>query len=566
MEEPDRDRVEEIFHEARKLPVDQRQAFVERAADGDPALIQTVLDLLKTHAPNNILDDRIDIGLRSISDKLEGQTIGERYFIERQLGDGGMSRVYVARDRNVNNRAVVIKVLSQELLEHPYALQKFEQEVEALLRINHAGVVDVFDKGILKDGRPYFVMQFINGGHLRPQIPANEGMNLERAASILRQLGAALNHVHENGVFHRDLKPENILLRRGTDSIVLIDFGIARVTDSAVAPTTTHGPSAGTLKYMSPEQLRGEQVTAASDIYSMAVIAYEMVTGRRPFNPNSEAELLDQQRKGVDLKPRALRRTLPPKAEKLILDALSFKPAARHQNAKQFGDSLANALIAAPVVPTIPWSKVIRAALVIMIGVMIFLGIYMFIYAPPPPTPNRSFNYSLTVQRMRDGQPYQQPFKSHGEETYVTGDQFQLTVSTPVPAYLYIFHESPPGQELTSFKLIFPRRSTNNGFAGLGADQSVQSDWIAFRGPAGAENFWFVWSTSPVTELDSATIEAFEDPEGGLTAQTLVAVREYLKTREAEIKPITYNYNANKNAVVRGKHDLLVSQAQFKHR
>src|ERR1044072_7864440 len=119
-------------------------------------------------------------------------------------------------------------------------------------------------------------MQYEEGQTLRPQIPT-EGKNLKEDSSILRQIRAAPAHVHTKGIFHRDLKPENILIKRDTDSVVLLDFGIAKVKDSVVAPSTAHGASVGTLLYMSPEQLRGEDVTAASDIYSMRVIAYEQI-------------------------------------------------------------------------------------------------------------------------------------------------------------------------------------------------------------------------------------------------------------------------------------------------
>ena len=116
-------------------------------------------------------------------------------------------------------------------------------------------------------------------------------MNLERSAKILRKIGAAIEAEQKKGIFNRDIKPENILLRRGTGSVVLIDFCIAKVTDSLVAPTSTNGQTAGTLVYMSPEQLRGENVTAATDIYSMAVIAYEIVTGRSPFKTTSQNKI-----------------------------------------------------------------------------------------------------------------------------------------------------------------------------------------------------------------------------------------------------------------------------------
>ena len=563
MIKPDWDRIQEIYHEAGRLPSSERRAFVEKAAGNDTVLAREVMHLLARDGESFLKPLAINLPFTSSADNLVGATIGERYFIKRELGHGGMSRVYFARDLKVNCKNVVVKVLSQELIEHSYARQKFEQEVEALSRIRHTGVVEVFDKGELHDSRPYFVMQFIDGEDLRSQITSG-GMNLERAASILKQMGAALEHVHENGVFHRDLKPENIMLRRGTDSVVLIDFGIAKVMDSVVAPTTTDGHSAGTLMYMSPEQLRGQTLTSASDIYSMGVIAYEMVAGRRPFNPTTPSELLECQRSGVDVKPVALRRNLPPKAQDVILRGLSFKPASRYSNAKQFGDDLSDALLTSHIAPKkTSWIKVICAPLLILLGVaLICFAIYNIIYKARGSEPNRSFNYFITVQKMRDGKPYQDPFRSHGDETYTNGDRFRLTVSTPVPAYVYIFNEATD----TSFRMIYPNQATNKGSSSLGANQSVQSDWITFRGPAGAENFWIVWSTAPVGELESARSEASKHPTGGFTAQTLVTVKQYLVAKESEIDATTYNYNANQTAVVRARRDLLVALAQFKHR
>ena len=565
MKKPDWDRIQEIYHDARKLPPGERRAFVAKASAGNTVLAGEVIELLALDDPSFLDAPIVNLPLASLADNLVGTTINERYFIKRELGGGGMSEVYLAHDRRINNRAVVIKFLARELLENSYARQKFIQESEALSRIHHPGVVQVLDKGEF-NGRPYFVMEFVHGKKLRSQISSG-GMNLERAATILRQIGAALEQAHQQGVFHRDLKPENILLRQGTDEVVLIDFGIAKVTDSVVAPTTTHGQSAGTLMYMSPEQVRGESVTAASDIYSMGVIAYEMVTGLRPFNTTSPARLLELQKKRVRVTPKRLREDLSKDAETKILRALKFDPSARYEQASEFGHSLADALLASSIVPNKPRFENIRPPLLILIGIaLISFGIYKIIYWPRNSEPNRSFSYFLTVQEMHDGQPYRDPVRSHGEETYENGDRFRLTVSTPVPAYVYIFREGPTEPNNTSFTMIHPNQATNNGSASLGANQSVQSDWFTFRGPAGAENFWLVWSTLPVGELDAATIEAFKHPDGGLTGQTLITVKQYLTAKETEIDATTYNYNANQTAVVRAKRDLLVTLAQFKHR
>ncbi len=250
---PDEDRVQDIYDEARKLPRAERRAFVEKAAWEIREIVSDVMDLLALD-DEGFMEPPIRVPLAPLADDVIRKTIGERYFIEKEFGGGGMSRVYLARDLIINGKAVVIKVLSLEPLEQPQVRQMFEQEVEALSRIQHAGVVDAFDKGELPDGRPYFVMEFIAGDTLRSQILPNEQMNLDHAASILRQIGAALEQIHQHGIFHRDLKPENIMVRRGTDKIVLIDFGIANVTDPMVAVPPVEEQTAGTLAYMSPEQ------------------------------------------------------------------------------------------------------------------------------------------------------------------------------------------------------------------------------------------------------------------------------------------------------------------------
>lgn len=560
MPEPDWDRIHEIYDEARKLPRAERPAFVEKASAGDASIARDVLDLL-TLDDESFMKPPINVILAPAADDLLKKTINERYFIEKELGEGGMSEVYLARDRTFDDRAVVMKFLGRDLLENSYARQKFTQESEALSRIHDAHVVQVLDRGEL-DGWPYFVMEFVDGETLRSQIQP-EGMNLEHAATILKQIGEALEAAHQQGVVHRDLKPENILLRRSTDSVVLIDFGIARVTDSVVGPTTAHGQTAGTPTYMSPEQLSGERVTAASDIFSMAVIAYEMVTGRKPFKTTF-------QKKGVRIKPRRLREDLSANAEAIMLRALSFDPSARYEHASEFGDSVADALLVRVPPKKKTWPDLIRVPLLIVMSVALIASGYKAIewlceheiidwLCKRPPLPPHSFNYFLTVQEP-DGETY----RSHGEEPYGKDDKFRLTVSTPVSAYLYVFNEGRT-QNGSSFKLIYPRQATK-GAASLGANQSFESEWMTFNGPEGAENFWIAWSTSPIPELESINSEELKKNDGNLTGDTLVVIKQYLMAKKAEINAITYNYNANKTAVVRARRDLIVVLAQFKHR
>ena len=201
---------------------------------------------------------------RPATDKLVGTTLDGRYLIEKELGHGGVGAVYLARDHKLHDKPVVVKVLLEKSLRDEWVVLKFQQEKEALARVDHPGVVGILDTGELPDGKPYIVMQYVEGMALRDAIKAKpEGMDLERVASIIKQIGAALSAVHEKKIYHRDLKPENIMLQalgRGDEQVKIVDFGIAKIKESVIAPSTITGAAtAGTIVYMSPEQLRGER-------------------------------------------------------------------------------------------------------------------------------------------------------------------------------------------------------------------------------------------------------------------------------------------------------------------
>ena len=276
---------------------------------------------------------------------LIGTLVKDRYLIEKQLGRGGFAITYLARDNQLHSRPVVIKALLDYHADDPWALKKFRQEVEALARINHPGVVGPLDFGQLPDGRPFLVMEFIDGLRLRDVIDAR-GMEFQRAAGILRQVGRALTAAHEQGIFHRDVKPENIMLQHPgeeEEQAKLIDFGIANVRDSQVSGSgSTH--IAGTTGYIAPELFEGQRFTTASDVYALGVVAYEMVTGRHPFNAESQAHMVRLQLDGVTVPPTALRPGLPFEAEACIEKALVVAPAERYPRPRDFGDALAAAL------------------------------------------------------------------------------------------------------------------------------------------------------------------------------------------------------------------------------
>lgn len=611
MERPLWDRVQEIYHSTLPMAQSERSSFLATTYGHDPVLVREVSSLLEADdSSDGFLESPVfKLGLRLIAsgnsnrkerddgfeDNLVGTTIDGRYLVERELRRGGMGQVYLARDLSLHSRRVVIKVLLQTSLQDAYVVKKFKQEVEALARIDHPGVVSVLGHGKLPDEKLFIAMQYVDGVMLRSEIPA-EGMNLERAASILQQIGAALEDIHEKGIFHRDLKPENIMLqafKRGKDVVKVVDFGIAKVKDSVVAPSTVNDVPVGTVLYMSPEQLRGgEKITAASDIYSMAVIAYEMVTGRRPFNPSSAPQLLELHRAGVRVKPIDLRTNLSTEAQAIILHALSFEPSARYQSATEFGDSLARALVnegetaPQPVakwtaqerkvrrdgetrrrLPSRKWRMVAASSLAVLISVALAWLIYGYgIRDRWQPPLARTFTYWLTVQKMRDGKPYQDPFQSSGEDIFETGYKFSLNVNCAEPGYLYVFNDGPPEVDGTSFTIVYPTPEINGGSAVLNADQTGRTNLNTFTGGPGTENFWIVWSASPVPELESAKEGAFKRPKGALMGQSLLDVKEFLNRMQPLSKTRVSHDKNSTVSTVRGYGDVIVRAVELQHR
>jgi serine/threonine protein kinase len=276
-----------------------------------------------------------------------GSLLDGRYLVKRKLGQGGFGVVYLASDEKMMSRPVVVKCLHDAETGNEWSIKKFKQEMEALARIDHPSIVGVFDTGQLPDGKPYIVMQYVDGCSLRSLLTP-EGMDFWRAANIIRQIGRALSAAHERGILHRDLKPENIMVQTlgGDDEQVkIIDFGIAKVKNSLVSTSTAGDRAVGTIAYMSPEQLSAGPVSPASDVYCFAVIAYEILTGRRPANPESAYQLLEMQRSGVRVKPIDLRPGLPAGAQTVLLKALSFDAKDRYQQARDFADLLASVLV-----------------------------------------------------------------------------------------------------------------------------------------------------------------------------------------------------------------------------
>src|ERR1051326_439865 len=493
-----------------------------------------------------------------------GMRVKDRYLIEKQLDSGGFGAVFLAHDQELLGKPVVIKFLNEKSLKNDWAVKKFKHEIEALARIDHPGVVSVLDTGQLPDATPFLVMQYIKGVSLRA-LMKQEGLEFERASTFIRQLGQALNAAHELGVVHRDLKPENIMLRRvaGGEQVKIIDFGIAKVRDSQVAPSTVFAEVAGTVAYMAPEQLNGRPVSPATDQFALAVIAFEMLTGRRPFNPETQFQLAGMQRDGVKLKPKDLRPGLPQAAETVLLKALAYHPAQRYPTARIFADALADALVESGLVAqnadsaaeTIHRTAVVaeapaanrsrRALLLIPAGLLLMAiigGISVLSRqhatsstsnpkaTAAETTAVRKLDYSLSVQKMRKGKPFKQPYQTTGTAILENGYNIRLNFYSPQRGYLYLVNEGPAGNGLETYNVLFPMPGMNEGSAQLEANQKQSTTWFELDPNQGIENLWLIWAETAVPELEAVKGVVNPKQKGTVSdPDQVAAIRGFLK-------------------------------------
>ena len=275
----------------------------------------------------------------SRKDAYLGKVIAGRYRLEARLGEGGMGIVYRARHVLID-RVVALKLIRPDLRGETHLRAWMLREARAANRVDHAHIVDIHDVGETEEGELYLVMEYLIGTSLSSEI-AKGPMPIPRAVDILEQMCAALSRAHDLGVIHRDLKSDNIMLTvRGgrQDFVKILDFGLAALArDPRLAPK---GAVFGTPEYMSPEQARGEDAIASSDLYALGILFFEMTTGQLPFRSNDRETLLEMQRSAPSARPKSLRKDLPDAAEAIILRLLAKTPEQRFRDGHHLQDEL----------------------------------------------------------------------------------------------------------------------------------------------------------------------------------------------------------------------------------
>jgi serine/threonine protein kinase len=577
-------KLETVFDAALAFEPAEQKKFLKQECADDEALQRELESLL---AADMIPDAQLshedfELYMKVMADTLRdeekpafeteitvGMKIDNHWKILERLDGGGMGDVYKALDLRFPGRIVVVKVLKKDSQENSWKIKKFGHEGLAQSRIQHANVATVFDRGTLPSGEQYLVMEFIKGATLQQVIKDHKQddrqIELSLVAEIMKQLSAGVAAIHEAGLVHRDLKPLNIMIQPNTDGILvkIIDFGIVRVLDTS----TMWGQVVGSLFYMSPEQLRGEDPKFPSDIYALAVIAYELLTGRRPFEPQNAAQLLELQKKGVKRKPSALRDDLPQEAERLILKALSFEANKRPSLAREFGNALAKALL--EVKPVRPWwsSVEVRVAALILSAALIGMFLWFFWPLAKSNNPNttaqpaaaaeikseRALNYSLTIVRKRDGKTT----LATGRETFDTGDEFRFSFDPLQAGALYVFNEGNSG----NWHLLFPTPNNHQGNPQLAALERIETEGYEFTNRTGSEKgterIWIVWAAGTIPTLDEVVKQAIKNDLSISNSGQRLTLQQFMF--KYQTPPPDVKFDTEKSQVtLRGRTDAIV--------
>jgi serine/threonine-protein kinase len=259
--------------------------------------------------------------------------LGNRYQLLQTLGTGGMAVVYRAYDLRLE-RPVAIKVLRQDYTESDGFRERFRQEAKAAANLSHPNIVTVHDFG-LDANRLYIVMEFVPGTDLKSILKERGRLDINEAISLIVQACAGIGYAHRAGLVHCDVKPHNMLVTPD-QRLKVTDFGIARAL-SSITPDEKHDVVWGSPLYFSPEQAAGQAPSPASDVYSLGVVLYEMLTGQLPFTASDPVELARLHRETMPVAPRLINSQIPPALDQIIMKVLAKEPSARYRTADQLG-------------------------------------------------------------------------------------------------------------------------------------------------------------------------------------------------------------------------------------
>ena len=551
--------ISRVFKSAISLDGEARSAYLNRQDDSLRAEVEKLIDshqqadgekfidgvAAEDNAHLLVLDDdsREEPSRRLSKDQQLGS-----YLVLDTLGAGGMGEVYLARDSRLG-RTVALKVLSQDISSDKRRMQRFRQEAKIASSLNQPNILTIFEFGETGD-LTFLATEFVDGETLRDYMHGKR-LKIGEVLDIAIQVLAALDAAHDARIVHRDIKPENVMIRRRDRVVKVLDFGLAKVTErkstmltgqeseleAATEFKTAPHSVMGTINYMSPEQAQAQPIDERTDIWSTAVMIYEMVSGMLPFKGATDSHTIVQilEKDPVPL-TQFTQLKVPAELQRIVSKALSKNADERYQTAKDMLIDLRSlkkrldveteiertsspetprATVAIEASERRPQKRRVLAIALIAMA-LATAGIFALNIwrssrtrsnVAVAPAELRTLTYWITVQKFRDGKPYQNPFTVPGEILFETGYQIRVSFRSPQSGYLYVLSEGPreaSGQ--TQFVTLFPSTTANKGSSLLPADQVVQipeASWFRFDRQQGTERLWLVFSSDAVPELDA---------------------------------------------------------------
>jgi serine/threonine protein kinase len=604
--------VKDVFEAALQHEPSERLHFLEQVCGDDIELLEEVASLLASYeqAGSYLAADAIEDAANLLTDGSSkphrGRFIGH-YRLLSMLGKGGMGEVYLAADTRLG-RKVALKLLPAEFASDAERVKRFEREARIASSLNHPNILTIYEIGC--EGEALFIAtEFIKGLTLRQRL-ADGAIEPAEVVNIAVQMASALEAAHSAGIVHRDIKPENVMLR--PDGIVkVLDFGLAKPVEVPLAPTyftsmptresyeTSPGALIGTFRYMSPEQARGQSVDHRSDLWSLGAVFYELLAGAPPFGGDTPSDIIASI---LAREPAPLAEPGEPDLQNILARALRKERERRYQSAPEMlrdiqelkrklerrsevDTSTASRrlnMTAAIEAPRIKWiagktrrkrSLTALAALLFVLAVSSILVAFVQSTRPLPfsvalesEPHERVIAYSIIVQKMRNGEAFDEPFEASGHESFESGWKFRFRVISPQAGYLYLLNEGPASGGEVNYRIIFPISSVNHGSSRVEANQQILTGWYVFSERAGVEKLWVVWAA-----LAAQTLEEIKDKvnpvDQGVVSDTTRrdSIREWLAMRAAD-KISTQSGEGARQTIVRGRGDVLARLIELTHR
>jgi len=620
--EPERwAQVSRIFNSAIELDSEARDAYVERECGADESLAHEVKRLIENHQKASAQDfiaepafaNQSSSGTKTLA---AGQRLGP-YLILQHLGTGGMGEVYLATDARLDRR-VALKVLSGEVAHDKRRMQRFQQEARMASALNQPNILTIFEFGEI-NSLNLLVTEYIEGETLRQYLRSHK-LKLTEILDISIQILSALDAAHEAKIVHRDIKPENVMIRSRDRVVKVLDFGLAKPTESGSSThasdlegdtqyKTAPGTVLGTVNYMSPEQAQGLTVDERTDLWSTGVVIYEMVSGQMPFKGRTKNHILVDilENEPVSLS-EASTFAVPDELTRIVDKALAKQLDERYQTAKdmlidlrklrkqldveaEMRRSVGPALVSksqtttsiagTPTVEASGWQTsrttkyvILLFAAVVVGGVIWFANTSRHVQELPSqttvaPVTEQSLTYSITVQKYRNNKPFEEPFQLAKEMLFERDYQIRLNINGPKSGYLYILNEGPHEKgKPAEFVVLFPSPKSNNGSALINDNERIQipeNSWITFDQEKGTERVWLVFCQKAISDLEPIRGFVNDETKGLLTDSSVRdRVQQFLRSHSTD-KPTVEQNAEQRQTRITSASDILVHAIDLEH-